>query len=98
MPDADRSIAERVAERLRTRISGEVFHAPEEDVDIPISVSIGIATKQDDEEWAQVDPTELLRRADIALYAAKNAGRNTVRLYEPSMTMPRGQEKPLNAE
>ena len=98
MPDADRSIAERVAERLRARISGEVFHAPAEDVDIPISVSIGIATKQDDEEWAQVDPTELLRRADIALYAAKNAGRNTVRLYDPSMTMPGGEERPLSAE
>ncbi len=44
----------------------------------PVSVSIGIATLPADGST----PAELLRSADRALYAAKNAGRDQVRLAE----------------
>ncbi|KZD09671.1 PleD family two-component system response regulator [Oceanibaculum pacificum] len=85
MPDADREIAERVAERLRRKIAEAPFMrdaASTESIDL--SVSIGIA----DNAEVQGDPTELLRRADIALYHAKNAGRNCVRLYDPAIETP----------
>ncbi|MDR8386264.1 EAL domain-containing protein [Pseudomonas sp. FP1154] len=46
-----------------------------------LGVSIGVAWSQPGDERA----TELLRHADIALYAAKAAGRNTWRVYEEAM-------------
>ncbi|WP_434568559.1 bifunctional diguanylate cyclase/phosphodiesterase [Pseudomonas sp. Z3-8] len=46
-----------------------------------LGVSIGVAWSQPAEQRAE----ELLRQADIALYAAKAAGRNTWRVYEEAM-------------
>lgn len=46
-----------------------------------LGVSIGVAWLQPGEQRAE----ELLRQADIALYAAKAAGRNTWRVYEEAM-------------
>jgi diguanylate cyclase (GGDEF)-like protein len=48
--------------------------------DIPISVSIGIAVYPEHGRNAQ----QVLDGADAALYAAKNAGRDTYRLAEPA--------------
>ncbi|GAC1039219.1 EAL domain-containing protein [Pseudomonas sp. No.117] len=49
--------------------------------DISIGASIGIAQAPQDGNSAE----DLLRYADIALYEAKAAGRNTLRFYEPTM-------------
>ncbi len=46
-----------------------------------VGVSIGIAMAPGDADEA----TELLKRADIALYRAKADGRNTYRFFEPEM-------------
>jgi len=46
-----------------------------------IGTSIGVAIYPHDAD----NPDELLRHADIALYRAKEAGRNTFRLFEPAM-------------
>ena len=48
---------------------GEVARAP---TPVPVTVSIGIAT------WDGEAPEELLHRADEALYAAKDGGRDRV--------------------
>ena len=48
---------------------------------IHIGVSIGIAMAGD----SPVDRLELVRKADIALYRAKDAGRNDYRLFSPDM-------------
>ena len=45
------------------------------------SASIGVALF--DEEIGDVD--ELLKRADLAMYQAKTAGRNTIRFFDPEM-------------
>jgi hypothetical protein len=50
-------------------------------LDIPISVSIGIAVYPEHGSTAQ----QVLDAADAALYAAKDAGRDTYRLAEPAV-------------
>jgi diguanylate cyclase (GGDEF)-like protein len=59
--------------------------------DIPISVSIGIAVYPEHGSTAQ----QVLDAADAALYAAKNAGRDTYRLAEPAA--PGVPDVPLDA-
>lgn len=45
-----------------------------------IGTSIGLARSEPD-----VDPAELLRRSDVAMYQAKQAGRRCVRRYSPDL-------------
>lgn len=68
LPNATADIAARVGERIRNAIetSGE---GP------CVTISIGVAELQPDENGQNA-----LRRADEALYVAKNEGRNTLRL------------------
>jgi two-component system cell cycle response regulator len=65
LPDTDGMAARHVAEKLRA----EVAAAPTE---VRVTVSIGVAT------WDGEAPEDLLHRADEALYAAKQAGRDRV--------------------
>jgi diguanylate cyclase (GGDEF)-like protein len=68
----------RLAERLMTVISAP-YHI--EDHRIVIGISIGIALAPAD----GVEAGELLKNADLALYRAKDEGRNGYRFYEPAM-------------
>jgi two-component system cell cycle response regulator len=74
MPETDLPVALAVAERLRMSIAERPFAVSGAGTAIPVTVSVGIATTLS----AADSPTELLRRADEALYAAKNNGRNRV--------------------
>jgi two-component system cell cycle response regulator len=65
LADTGAEAAVAVAEKLRQ----EVSRAP---MPVPVTVSVGVAS------WQSEEPTELLRRADEALYAAKDAGRDRV--------------------
>ncbi len=69
--------AYRVAERLRGELPS--YLARREGIPGPVTVSIGIAAYQSGEPT--IEPA--LRRADRALYAAKAAGRNCVRIALP---------------
>ena len=67
------------AERLRVTLEGhcaEMFTAYSE---TPLSVSIGVSSLRDGD-----DIETLVRRADSALYAAKEHGRNRVCLETPA--------------
>ncbi len=65
--ETGRQVAERVRERIESAPVQVDGHA------VPLTVSVGVAALGEDESAA-----ELLQRADEALYAAKQAGRNRV--------------------
>ena len=62
-----------VAERIRKDIEGLSLKSDEGL--FSITASLGVSTLSEDD-----DGRSLIRRADEALYAAKNGGRNQVRL------------------
>jgi len=68
--DVDAQKITQAAEKLRQRIAEDSFRLPQGEV-IKVTVSIGIAVHD-----GHPDYERLLRRADQALYEAKNAGRN----------------------
>jgi diguanylate cyclase (GGDEF)-like protein len=72
LPEADREMALRVAERLGAAIAEKPFETF--DSEIPVTVSIGVATL--DENTPHFDA--MIARADQALYIAKHKGRNRV--------------------
>ncbi|KQO78793.1 EAL domain-containing protein [Methylobacterium sp. Leaf88] len=65
-----------LAERLIAAVS-EPIDLDGQSVEVGVSIGLTVATEQD------CDPDELFKRADIALYEAKAAGRNTHREFEP---------------
>jgi two-component system, cell cycle response regulator len=74
MPETNSAGAAVVAERLRAAVADEPFVLPAGGKSLPITVSIGVAVTGDGQEGLE----DVLKRADDALYAAKNAGRNRV--------------------
>lgn len=69
--------------RLAKRILDDIRHPFDLDgAQVYVGVSIGIATSKRD---GALDGAELVRRADIALYRAKDAGRNDYRLFSRRM-------------
>ena len=73
MPETDMAVATMVAERLRRRIATEPFPIQQGAKSIEVTISIGIAALERDEDAAKV-----FKRADQALYRAKRDGRNRV--------------------
>src|SRR5690606_469012 len=59
-----------------------------------VTASMGLAL----ESGEAVSSTEIMRRADVALYAAKAAGRNGFRCYEQSMDQSRRDKRTLEID
>ncbi|HVB17609.1 MAG TPA: PleD family two-component system response regulator [Stellaceae bacterium] len=74
MPETNLAGAMIVAERFRAAVAGELFVLQGESEKLSVTVSIGVAVASEDAETLE----NLLKRADDALYIAKNAGRNQV--------------------
>ena len=71
--------AEAIAERLRAKVAGLRFQTPKGTMSL--SCSIGLS------QWEPGDSIDrLLKRADIALYAAKHGGRNRVVTADPGFS------------
>ena len=73
MPETDITIATAVAERLRAAVWREPFTIKSDRRKLSMTISIGVASAATGD-----DRDRLLSRADDALYAAKNRGRNCV--------------------
>ena len=79
MPETDLAIAAAVAERLRAAVAREPFTVKAGGQKLSVTISIGVTAavaSGDDRE-------KILKRADIALYTAKNQGRNRVVVRSP---------------
>ena len=73
LKNTDTAEGKDVAERVRIRINSDTVHC--RNTEIEVSLSLGIAQAREDDN---VDT--LIDRADAALYTAKHAGRDCVRL------------------
>lgn len=74
LPETAAMPAHLVAERIRTMIADQPLTTPGGSV-LSLTISLGVATLLPGESLA-----DLMRRADQAMYQAKGAGRNVVRL------------------
>ena len=74
LPETSSQDGMRFAERMRAAVEAARFIDPGSDQEIRITMSFGVASHS----IAEHSPTELMRVADQALYAAKSGGRNRV--------------------
>ncbi|MGD1925502.1 MAG: PleD family two-component system response regulator [Paracoccaceae bacterium] len=75
MPDVTQDLGIEIAERIRAQTADPTFVIDDAGTSIDVTVSIGYAVLRENEF-----PTDLLKRADDALYDSKNGGRNRVTL------------------
>ncbi|MBY3368388.1 PleD family two-component system response regulator [Rhizobium laguerreae] len=74
MPDTSPEIAAAVAERLRAAIENAPFMLKHSGEALNVTASFGIASRI----TSVLTPDQLMKQADLALYEAKNTGRNRV--------------------
>jgi len=79
MPETDLAVAAAVAERLRQAIERERFTVKANGEKLAVTISIGATAAA----VCGDDRDRMLERADIALYTAKNRGRNRVVVRAP---------------
>jgi diguanylate cyclase (GGDEF)-like protein len=73
LPQTNEEDAYNLAERLRVILEGMEFPISEER-SLKVTASVGVASRTE----GDVMPKDLIKRSDVALYAAKNGGRNRV--------------------
>lgn len=82
LPNTSISAAALMAERCRNQVLKKLIISSDESGDKPIdgiTVSIGVSSKHDE----NTDMNILIEHADIALYQAKERGRDQVVVYDP---------------
>jgi diguanylate cyclase (GGDEF)-like protein len=84
LPNVPQSRAARVAERVRCEIRNTSIPAPGGGDPISLSVSCGVATAP---LTAPSTGQSLIEQADLALYQAKQMGRDRVTLFSPKVPM-----------
>lgn len=73
LPECDAEAARQTAERVRSAIESSIIQLDEEQT-AKLTISIGVATSPHD----GTTPESLLKSADVAMYQAKERGRNRV--------------------
>jgi diguanylate cyclase (GGDEF)-like protein len=87
LPETKTGNTTAVAERIRQRLAASELTCG--DGSISVTASIGIAG-MDSPDAGVLSPAELIERADQALYAAKNRGRNRVEMWSSALDVPAG--------
>jgi two-component system cell cycle response regulator len=82
LPDTEGPVASMVAERIRAEIDREPIDLALEGNKLSVTVSVGVATHAGAGDTVE----QLIKRADVALYGAKNGGRNRVVFAGPEQT------------
>lgn len=81
IPNSDVVHARTAAERLCKLIGGAPFFVGPNHTEVHLTMSVGVSLSEGhDAQSADGDLSELVNEADVALYAAKNGGRNKVSL------------------
>ena len=82
LPNTSGENAHILAERIRITLEKVAYKGHQSNTpEFGCTVSIGLASLGDQ----NIDPDEILRQSDVALYKAKNAGRNRVVIYNPEL-------------
>ncbi|HET7105414.1 MAG TPA: diguanylate cyclase [Candidatus Acidoferrum sp.] len=81
------------AENLRSIIGGRPIQTANKPVTVTISIGLALST-----EFTECTIEELMHEADMALYAAKAAGRNCVRVAQPPHPRPQDAEHPKETQ
>lgn len=79
LPGADQGRALDIAEHIRGRVEAASLPNPSSRVLPYVTLSIGVAAMREE----NIPPEEIQRRADGALYRAKESGRNCVKVHIP---------------
>lgn len=89
------AVCDAVLEEIASRVLEELIEPINHDGQaLNVSASIGISRLEDDSSsW-----DEAMRRADVALYASKQAGRNRLRFYDPSFDRIAREQSSLEAD
>ena len=82
LPNTSGENAYILAERIRITLEKVAYKGHQSNTpEFGCTVSIGLASLGDQ----NIDPDEILRQSDVALYKAKNTGRNRVVIYNPEL-------------
>lgn len=73
LPNTDVKAAKGLAERIRVNLEGETVVWQDKEISITASFGVAALTSDGKNEWSN-----LLNKADVAMYEAKNNGRNRV--------------------
>jgi two-component system cell cycle response regulator len=73
MPETELVDAHRIAERIRLHVAGSPFRVMDGEELLTVTISIGVAASVGEDT-----PVKLVKRADEAMYEAKETGRNRV--------------------
>jgi diguanylate cyclase (GGDEF)-like protein len=83
LPNTSRATGAAVAESIRRSLAARPLPCDKPEP-VPVTISIGVASLERGSPFTK--PAQLLKAADLAVYAAKNGGRNCVKVFSPAPT------------
>lgn len=81
LPGADAAKAMEIAEAFRTSVEEMVLHHEGKQLRVTVSAGVSLFDPEQDARTSKA----MIERADRALYACKNSGRNRVILFDDSL-------------